>query len=77
MNKREALAKAKKLWGKKANVGVRQRGSWSARYYGRFNINSGTWACNDGKGKVNVWGNGHTWEAAFEHAARCYKYWTL
>jgi hypothetical protein len=75
MTKHEALVKARKLWGNKANVATRPKGEWSARYYGRCNINSGTWACNDGKGLVNIYGNGRTWEAAFEDAKRRYKYW--
>jgi hypothetical protein len=75
MNSKQALVKAKKLWGPKADVAVREKGSWDAICYGRFNINSGTWACKDGKGKVNIWGNGNTWEKAFENAKCRYKHW--
>lgn len=79
MNKREALAKAKRLWGPQAGVhysnpkndvvGV----SYSLRYW----VGSQTYACNNGKGKVNVHGKSYSWEAAFEKAKRSYRYWEL
>jgi hypothetical protein len=81
LNRKQALALARKLWGSKATATVRRdarRGNAIGDYYGKYNINSGTFACNDGKGKVQVWANSfHSWEDAFERAKRCYKYWTL
>lgn len=77
MTQRQALAKARKLWGPKADVANRVTDFWSRVHYGLCNTNSGTFACNDGKGKVNIYGNGSTWEEAFERAKRCYKYWEL
>src|SRR5580698_8269797 len=53
----QALALAVQLWGPK--VTVCDRGILPG--YGRFTINSGTWACNDGKDKVNIWGSGRSW----------------
>lgn len=76
MTQLQALAKAKQLWGPKASAAERDD-RYGIIYYGRYNINSGTFACNDGKGKVGIWGNGQTWEAAFEDAKRQYKYWEL
>jgi hypothetical protein len=75
VNKREAHTRARKLWGKKASVAIRPKQERFSWLHGRYNINSGTWACNDGKGRVNIWGNGHSWESAFEDATRRRKYW--
>jgi hypothetical protein len=79
MNKREALKKARTLWGKQAGVhyshpkddieGI----SYSSRYW----VGSQTYACSNGKGKVCVHGKSYSWEAAFEDAKRRYKYWEL
>lgn len=73
MNKRQAFAHARKLWGKQA--GVYARNETERLYSPRCWVGSQTYACNDGKGKVNVHGNGYTWEAAFSDAKHCYKYW--
>jgi hypothetical protein len=78
MTKREALAKARILWGPKASVSIRRHFNDPRRGddYGRYNVNSGTFACNDGKGKVAVWANSFvSWEDAFERAKTRYKYW--
>ena len=85
MNAKQALAKAKKLWGPNASVADRLKkssdgwcDSYGAARWGRYNINSGTFACNDGKGKVQVFANSPiSWEDAFERAKHCYKYWEL
>jgi len=77
MNTTQARALARRLWGNKADVAVRPKNERFSWLHGRYNINSGTWACNDGKGKVNIHGNGHTWEDAFADARRRYKYWEL
>jgi hypothetical protein len=69
----QALALAVQLWGPK--VTVCDRGILPG--YGRFTINSGTWACNDGKDKVNIWGSGRSWDEAFADARTRYKYWQL
>lgn len=79
MTKRDALKKAKKLWGPQASVCIR-RGLDRRKgdYYGIYHISSGTYACNDGKGKVLVYANSYlSWEHAFEKAKLCYKYWEL
>ncbi len=79
MNKREALAKARRLWGRNAGACIRTGlGGRRGDMYGIYNISSGTYACNDGKGKVHVYANSfHSWEHCFELAKRCYKYWEL
>lgn len=81
MTRQEALVKARKLWGPKASATIRRsilNGGKMGDSYGKYNINSGTFACNDGKGKVAVWANSFlSWEDAFERAKSCYKYWEL
>lgn len=70
-----ALAQAQRLWGDNASAHDRtEKGAGTPRY-GRFNVNSGTLAICDGKGKVNIYGNGNTWDEAFEDAKTRYKYW--
>lgn len=78
MTQRQAQVRARKLWGNKATAANRDDQTlWTILHYGRCNVNSGTFACNDGKGKVAIYGNGRTWEEAFEDAKRRYKYWEL
>jgi len=73
----QALAKARRLWGPKAFVEER-KDAWGQVRYGRFVVGSGTWACNDGKGKVWIVGNSHqSWDEAFADARTRYKYWEL
>jgi hypothetical protein len=79
MNKREALKKAKRLWGSQAGVYYSHPKDDVAglRYSFRYWVGSQTYACNNGKGKVAVYGKSYSWEAAFEDAKRRYKYWEL
>lgn len=79
MNIRQAQSKARKLWGPQASVCIRTGiGGRRGDSYGIYHISSGTYACNNGKGKVMVHGNSfHSWEHCFELAKRCYKYWEL
>jgi len=79
MTQKEALKKARKLWGPKASACLRKDAKGRlGDYYGKYNINSGTFACNDGKGKVDIWANSFvSWEDAFKKAKQCYKYWEL
>jgi hypothetical protein len=79
MNKREAIQQARKLWGKQAGVHYSnpKKDVVECFYIRRYWVGSQTYACNNGKGKVAIYGKGHTWEAAFEDATRRYKYWTL
>lgn len=73
----QAKAKARRLWGMKAFAEERID-SWTRLRYGRYVVGSGTWACNDGKGKVWVVGNSHhSWDDAFADAMGRYKYWEL
>lgn len=78
MTQEQALELARKLWGAKA--GVRDNGRairFSKRCWGQYQVGSGTYAVNDGKGKVCIWGIGFTWQTAFDDARTRYKYWEL
>lgn len=64
---------AQQLWGPQANACIAD-----FPYHGQTHwVGSCTYACNDGKGKVSVYGWGMSFEDAFEDAKKRYKYWTL